>query len=163
MKFRIANFWLLIIVSTVFFACGDASTKDNSSTATIVANTEAHEANHEAAHSATLTLNNGAKWKADETTTQHVKALQTQFSAFAKQENETVNSYQILATNLQLELDQLVKDCNMSGADHDALHVWLLAVLKDVVALEKVRSVEQGRQSAAKTLADINTFDQYFN
>jgi hypothetical protein len=163
MKFRTANFWLLIIVSTVFFACSNASTKDNSATATTVANTQAHDVSREAAHSTTLELNNGAKWQADETTTQHVKALQTQFSAFAKQENETVNSYQVLATNLQLELDQLVKDCNMSGADHDALHVWLLAVLKDVAALEKVRSVEQGKQSAAKTLADIDTFDQYFN
>lgn len=75
---------------------------------------------------AQLSLNNGAKWKADSITNAHVTAL----LQIAQANNlQTLADYQNAGNTFQSELNNLIKDCRMQGPDHDALHKWLEPLL----------------------------------
>lgn len=106
---------------------------------------------------ATAPLNSGTKWKADEATRRNVAAM-VQVVADTAYAN-AANSRQ-LYQNLQAKVDVLVKECSMKGADHDALHVWLEKVLKD---MKEIKEGEDDYPKAYEALKkDVNSFYESF-
>ena len=91
-------------------------------------------ANEQENTAAAVPLNNGSKWKADEATKENVAkiVLLVNDNTYA---DATKRSQ--LYGHLQTKIDTLVKQCNMQGAEHDALHVWLEKVLKDMKELKE--------------------------
>ena len=109
-----------------------------------------------------LTLNNGNKWQTDESTWLHAVNLNALVAVFETKEDSDIESYHGFAANMQEELGGLVKDCKMKGADHDALHLWLEPVMKDVNDLKKTATADEGKQIAETLTANVKKFDKYF-
>jgi hypothetical protein len=106
---------------------------------------------------ATVPLNGGAKWKADEVTKKNVAAMvqiitDSAYADAAKRKD--------LYTNLKAKIDTLVKECSMKGAEHDALHVWLEKVLSDLKELKRDNNEYNEAYTALKK--DVESFYQSF-
>jgi len=106
-----------------------------------------------------LVLNNGARWKADSITKSNVSLLQAIVSGAAK--NSPVN-YSQTVTQLQDGLTKMVTECKMKGADHEALHHWLLPLMEKTKELKAANCVEKAAPVLKEIEAHINLFTQYF-
>lgn len=116
---------LMIILSVAVAACtGEVKTdKHGNETAKELQKTET-----------ILQLNDGRKWKADEATRRNVAAMVN----VVNDRSYTIAANRgALVSNMQSNIDTLVKECRMKGPEHDALHVWLEEVLKDMKALKE--------------------------
>jgi hypothetical protein len=100
-----------------------------------------------------LQLNNGKKWRLDETTRENIAAVKSLMAG-------SLESQATLATNLQRQTDKLVSECKMEGPDHAALHIWLEQWL------EHLRDFKNGgaaSEAALRSLQkDVTEFDNYF-
>lgn len=160
---KLKNVWMLL--SGLFlFSCSDTSTTKSENTEdSIVVKHEAAAENHADEHAGNLMLNNGAKWQTDESTRTHAAKLTTEVNAFNAKTNAGVKDYQVFAVDMQNELNSLVSDCKMKGEDHDALHLWLEPVLKNVSDLKKVTTTEEGKHTMETLTGNLKKFNQYFN
>jgi hypothetical protein len=104
---------------------------------------------------ATLQLNGGQKWKVDEPTRKNVAAMVRIVNDRSYQDSSKRNE---LYASIQSQIDTLVKECRMKGPEHDALHVWLEKVLKDVKDLKR----DEYTQAFAALAKDVNSFYDYF-
>ena len=102
---------------------------------------------------AKLELNNGEKWKLDEATRQNMIEIKTYISQ-ASHANGVLSGEE-----LQKYADKLIKECRMSGPDHDALHVWLGSFLQHVQALKNNRDAESASHALHE---DVKEFDTNF-
>jgi hypothetical protein len=105
---------------------------------------------------ATLTLNEGKKWKLDEPTRENMKAIRETF-----QKAGASPDYTALAVDLQDKSNKLVSECKMSGKHHDMLHVWLTDYLS---SLKEMNSTDKVAQETAfhKLESQLKNFDLYF-
>lgn len=103
-----------------------------------------------------LQLNNGAKWKADDVTLKNVAALTTILN---KEEYTNESNKDAFVTAFNQQLDTLVKECKMTGKDHDALHVWLEKVMHEVV---HVKDGNNYTASYATLKKDVENFHNFF-
>ena len=122
-------------------ACGSGN--DGESNLTEDSSSETHRDHGE--ETTGLTLNNGAKWKADSITLINVSLLQAIVSDAKKEKPE---NYSLTTGKLQDGLNKLVKECKMKGADHDALHQWLEPLLE--------KTKELGRAGSVRTRSNLN-------
>src|SRR5688572_5827590 len=94
----------------LFISCSDSKTGSKEE--------HSHDAaatvNHQQKSSDAMELNNGSKWKADETTRQRVQNMQ---SIANSAEPKTSDEYIAVAKNLKSETDLLISECRMQGAD----------------------------------------------
>jgi hypothetical protein len=155
---------LILALSAVSLsACntGNPSVKQNE-TASVPAKEHATE-DHEELNRSILMLNNGAKWQSDESTRMHAGNLNAFADKFSKQNNAEIEAFHAFADDMQNELNQLVKGCQMKGAEHDALHLWLEPVITGVKELKKVGTTAGGKRVAQKLIEDVKKFNQYFS
>ncbi|WP_218330809.1 hypothetical protein [Hydrotalea lipotrueae] len=139
---------LLIILLVAFVSCTNQQTAEQH---------EYNTGNDKLEKVVTVPLNNSAKWKADEATKKNVAAMvQVVRDSTYADAGKRIQLY----TNLKTKIDTLVKECSMKGAEHDALHVWLEKVLKDLKEL-KEDDDEYGEAYAALK-KDIANFYQSF-
>ena len=113
--------------------------------------TEEHDS-HGQAQSTELSLNNGAKWKADSITNRNVIDLRTIADNFRIQPFPSLNEYQILSNDLNNALNKMIQECKMTGPDHEALHHWG-PILKETDQLKKIADTAIAR----KTFKNIDT------
>jgi len=142
-------------MSGLLLACHTENHKDQN---TAIASTAGNHAEH-AEKATELTLNHGAKWKADSTTVANIALLQNIVSN-AKKENP--ENYLQTADALQEGLNKMVRECKMKGADHEALHIWLQQMMEIVNDFRNVPSVEIAAISLSEIENHINLFSQYF-
>jgi hypothetical protein len=135
---------LIVIFSFIWLGCTNASQE---------------HATKEDAHQhkdgvVSLQLNNGSKWKTDEATKKNVVSIKqlVNDSNYYKKEAES------FTLELQAGIDTLVQQCRMEGPDHEALHLWLGNVLRDLDALKKR---EKG-DAYTNLHRDVMLFDTYF-
>lgn len=95
-----------------------------------------------------LELNNGKKWKMDDSTRLNMSALKQIVTAG---EEKTY-----LLKSVRAQTDKLVRECRMQGPDHDALHVWLTEFLKHL------KEAETGKEGLAELKEDVDEFYNYF-
>lgn len=137
-----------------FGACQESQEHDHDHAAM-----ETHGHAHD---SKTLALNNGAKWQTDESTRQHAATLSGIADAFPYHENTTLEAFHQHAEAMQTELNYLIQDCRMKGAEHDALHLWLEPVLEDTRDLSDTQDAVAAAAATKKLHEDIRKFPQYF-
>ncbi len=106
-----------------------------------------------------LTLNNGAKWKADSTTWLNVASLQIIVSGARK---ESPENFMQMARALENGLNKMVSECKMKGADHDALHRWLEPVIDNTIKLKNAKTTESGAVILSEIEKQLGLFQQYF-
>ncbi len=145
---------LFILAAALFlFACNSGS-NNKVETAESVAN--GHE------DTTGLTLNNGAKWKADSTTNHNVVNLKTIADNFRIKPFPTVGEYHLLSVDLSNGLNTMIQQCKMTGPDHEALHHWLEPVLNDTKALKNVQDTAAGRSVFKSLNKKIDSYKNYF-
>jgi hypothetical protein len=143
---------ILIIASLLIVACSDNA-------AHLQPAKEAEQEEHKSASfSDKLKLNNNAKWRTDDATKENVVAMTIVIN---DSNNVGYNRSEQLVKQMQSRIDALLQQCKMKGADHDALHLWLELVMRD---LKNVRaSDEDGYQKSYAALKrDVESFDVYF-
>lgn len=155
MKFKNLVFLLPVLI---LFACNNTGSQGDkvADSIPIVDHTEHSEPTK------VLSLNNGEKWQSDESTNNHVKDLSAIFGAFGEKSRSGLADYQLLASEAQTELNGLIKDCKMTGPDHDALHLWLEPILKSTVELKDAKSMEEAEVISGVIIKEIDKFSTYF-
>lgn len=151
---------IFLVPVFILFACNNTGSTGDKITES--AQKEAHAEEEHAESTKILSLNNGEKWQSDESTRNHAMKLSTIFNAFANRSRAGIADYQSLATEAQTELNGLIKDCKMSGPDHDALHLWLEPILNSTAELKGINSMEEAELVVAAITVDINNFSNYF-
>lgn len=142
--------FFLLLCTALLFSCNQSQEKSK---------TETHSS-HSIEATSELSLNNGAKWKADSVTNHNVTNLRSIADDFKLKSATSIGDYQKLSGNLNTGLNKMIKECKMTGSDHDALHIWLEPVLKENAEL-KNSSV---KAMAAETFKSLDKrLDTYFN
>ncbi len=143
-----------ILAIAIISSCKYQTGNDQDKAETTSAQHDEHDSG-----SSELQLNNGAKWKADSSTLQHVQDLKNIVGNY-KQSGE--KDIPVLANRLQESLNGLINDCKMSGPDHEALHHWLEPLLDKVKDLKNA-SGDKG-QDMVKGISDqLELFQKYFD
>ena len=152
-------FSILLITALFAFGC-------NSSPLAPEVETTTHETDHKnetvTPSKHPLALNNGEKWKADESTNNNVTALEKIVSDFRPTDQKTPEDYKVLHASLQGAIEKMVKECRMQGADHDALHLWLEPLMGMVKRLEGVTSAPAGTVLFEEIDGQIKLYRQFF-
>lgn len=110
----------------------------------------------------TLTLNNGAKWKADSITNHNVVNLKTIADNFRIKAFPTIGEYQLLSVDLSNGLNTMIQQCKMTGPDHEVLHHWLEPILNDTKELKNVKDTASGRIVFRSLDKRIDSYKTYF-
>lgn len=145
---------LFIVLAGLFLFSCNQSTKTSEA--------EDHDA-HAMATDTALTLNNGAKWKADSITNHNVVRLKTTANMFRVEPFPSLENYQLLAGDLAGDVDTMLQQCKMKGSDHDALHKWLTPIISQSNQLKNVTDTAQGRKLFEAVDQRIDTYQQYFD
>lgn len=105
-----------------------------------------------------LVLNDGKKWKMDESTRNNIDSIKQTVQSFASGQQK---DYTKLATGLENDANRLVSQCRMSGKDHDMLHLWLEDFLSD---LKQLKTSSKGEQPTAFERIEtmVKEFSNYF-
>ena len=114
---------LIMAVAIIFTACTNQIKTDHNNNGRNQENT-----------SAVLQLNDGRKWKTDDATRRNVAAMAKLVKDAGYTDAAKSKEFVI---RLQGKIDTVIKECRMTGADHDALHVWLENVQKDLNEVKK--------------------------
>lgn len=109
-----------------------------------------------------LTLNNGAKWKADSITNHNVLILKTVADNFKIKPFPSSNDYRILSSNLSNALNQMIEQCKMTGPDHEALHHWLEPVLEKNKELKNISDTASASKIFVSIDKWIHDYPNYF-
>jgi hypothetical protein len=118
-----------------------------------------HEHQGEVIEEAGLSLNNGEKWKVNDSMMIHVRAGEKAVHSFG---TTAVKDYQALAGNLKENINLLTSSCTMTGKAHDELHVWLLPYIALVDELSANADTEEAAKYFHKVEASFKTFNNYF-
>jgi hypothetical protein len=86
------------------------------------------------------------KWKLDANTRSNVAGIKKLIQGQAAEKDLSQ-----LAKALQKQTDQLIAECRLEGADHDALHVWLTEYLQH---LRHLKDPASDRRKAYRLLQD---------
>lgn len=163
MKYLIFTISLLALAS-----CKDSKNQESNTEKESVEQTiEAKEENHsdEASNvydnswTSEIVMNNGAKWEADAKTNECVKKIQ---NTIKTQATSTVDEYHKLAELLNDDKNNIVKNCTMTGASHDNLHVWLLPLMAKIDALSETKTVDDASKIKQSIEENIEAYYTYF-
>ena len=106
-----------------------------------------------------IQLNNGAKWEANSETNEGVSKMQ---DILKTQSTNTIEDYQKLTEQLNLNKDYIIKKCSMKGASHDNLHVWLLPLMSKLEALTEANTLDEAEKIKQSLEENINSYNIYF-
>ncbi len=107
-----------------------------------------------------LSLNNGSKWKVNAEMKPFVKRASQLTEEFVKNHH---TNYKMLATELNVQNDLLIKSCTMKGKGHEELHKWLHANLELVEELGKEDNQEEAAKLVIALQNSYKTYYQFFN
>lgn len=142
-----------ILFSTAFlFACNQGSNKNEP---------EDHATDNHVETSG-LTLNNGAKWQADSSTNRHLINIKTTANMFKVDPFPAVDKYQILGSDILDGLNSMIRDCTLKGAPDEALHKWMLPILRQAGELKNVSDTAIAKPIFDSLDKRINIYYDYF-
>ncbi len=142
----------LLVWGGLLLACNHGSDK-----------TEANEqAGIEQSHSKVLSLNNGAKWKADSITNHNVVRLKTTADMFRVKPFPSLATYRLLGSDLAKDANTMIQQCTMKGADHEALHKWLSPIISQTDQLKNITDTAVARKIFDSVDNRIDEYPQYF-
>jgi len=142
----------MLLCTALLFSCNQSPDKSK---------TETH-IGHSIEPTTELALNNGAKWKADSVTNHNVANLRSIADNFKIKSTSSVSSYQKLSANLNTGLNKMIKECKMTGADHDALHMWLQPILEENAELKNISDPEIAGTIFKSIDKRLDNYNNYF-
>ena len=143
---------LLILVLFLIIACNEKTANkqaDQTEASTSKITAKENETSGEHGDDETsLKLNNGKKWKMDDSTRLNITALKNILTGGVEK------TY--VLKSVRAQTDKLVRDCRMQGPDHDALHIWLTQFL------DHLKEAESGKEGLGELKEDMEEFSKYF-
>ena len=121
--------------------------------------TEEHHG-HGAAAELNLTLNDGQKWIADKHTFDSVTSMTAMVGKISAE--ATLQDLRTLGTQLQKQLQTLIRGCTMTGPAHEQLHAWIASLAPAILGLNQSEQVEGGREAVLKISHLLGEFDEHF-
>lgn len=146
---------VFILAAGLLMACNQPVKKESKLTEPSTETVGHHE--HEA--TAGLSLNNGAKWKADSNTDKNVKEVN---NVIADANPLMLEDYQKTAKAIQTVINKMISECRMQGPDHDALHQWLEPLMQDNKKLSEVTTAEKGKELLGMIRKKAGNYSVYF-
>ncbi len=117
---------------------------------------------HQNTSSDKLALNNGAKWKADESTNKNVALLVATGNKFSTSSKRTLEDYHGFGKDISAGINKMINECTMKGAADEALHHWFLPVLQQTKTLGDATDTT-GLGSVASGMIDrLHIYPNYF-
>jgi len=125
---------------------------------------ETKEEHHQENNEAQLSLNNGAKWEADEPTYNGMKAMRLTMTNFSTVHSNatTVEEYQTLGNQLGKITKEIIAKCSMKGPDHDQLHIVLAPMLDNVGVIKTGTDIYLIRKNADGLEKHLEEFFDHF-
>lgn len=118
-----------------------------------------HDSHTAAADLNGLSLNHGQPWEMDEHTRIMSKKMRDTFFAGDHGSLEGLTS---MGTELEHQMQDLVKGCTMTGQAHDQLHVFLNSHIPTINALAKAENYDAARENAIRLKGQLETYQQHF-
>ncbi|MDH5716249.1 MAG: hypothetical protein OEZ22_01265 [Spirochaetia bacterium] len=121
-----------------------------------------HDHSHDhSAPAGEMTLNDGKKWKADNTTKKHISSMRETVEGAIKKENLSAETYKKTGAALSDIFNQILQDCTMTGRDHEELHKFLMTLN---IEIENLKKDDLTKAEASLKEADnkLLLFDKYF-
>lgn len=109
-----------------------------------------------------LVLNNGAKWKIDQPTSNNVIHLLQIVKVANAKTAKTLTYYHQTGTALQAGINKMIKECRMKGPDHLALHKWLEPLMEQVTQINRSSNETTAKKYFDKIKNHLNIFNRYF-
>lgn len=106
-----------------------------------------------------ITLNNGRKWQVKADMSPHILKGEALVDAYVQQ-NQT--DYKKLAQEVDEQNTQLIENCSMEGASHDALHKWVQPHLELVEALKNETNPAAAQAMVLQLRRSYQRYHQYF-
>lgn len=107
-----------------------------------------------------ISLDQGAKWTANAETTAGV----SQMLALIESSNaDTAPDHQKLGDGLAEIKNMVVRECTMTGASHDNLHIWLYPLISKIELLQKAESKESGTALTEEIRGHLEKYYDFFN
>jgi len=144
---------LFFLSMALLFACNQSSNKTKS---------ENHAAEEHAIADTQLTLNNGNKWKADTITNNNVADIKMLADNFKIKPFPSIADYQLAGSDLNNSVNKMIRECRMSGPDHDALHKWLEPLLVGTNQLKNATDTSVARTTFTSIDNRINEYYNFF-
>jgi hypothetical protein len=110
-----------------------------------------------------LSLNNGMKWKADDPTNENVKAIRKVVSNFESKQNLMLHDYHNASQEINNAINTLLTGCKMTGAEHEALHQWLLPLIDNTKKLLDSKEAEESAKIFSAIKEQLNLYNHYFD
>jgi hypothetical protein len=107
-----------------------------------------------------LALNDGEKWPTDE----HTRLAAARLALRGDKATE-IHSQQealVLAGDLDKELETLIQGCTMTGAAHDQLHVFLVALFQKVAALKEEKKLQELQRIRTDISSLLAAYEKHF-
>lgn len=142
----------LLLCTAFLFACNQTPEKSKTD----------EYSTHDLEQTSELALNNGAKWKADLVTNHNVTNLRSIADDFKTKSSPSVIDYQKLSTDLTTGLNKMIKECKMTGPDHDALHIWLQPILEENAELKNSTDTEISGTIFKSIDKRLDNYNNYF-
>jgi hypothetical protein len=111
------------------------------------------------AWTADMELNHNEKWVANPETNEGVLKMQ---NLIKTQKTGTIEDYHQLAKELNDAKNYVIKKCNMEGASHDYLHIWLVPLLNKIDALSESETLGDASRIKLSIEENINAYSNYF-
>lgn len=146
----------LILAAVLFAACHSSENKETKSQTEQATETDTQ---HEHESATGLSLNNGVKWKADSSTNKNVLDL---YNLIADANPVILDDYQKTGKILQTNINKMISECRMQGADHDALHQWLEPLMEMNRKMTDVASADEGKGLFGMIRKHIEKYSDYF-
>ncbi|MDX1328296.1 MAG: hypothetical protein R3299_11390, partial [Arenibacter sp.] len=107
-----------------------------------------------------MSLNNGTKWEANlETTT----GIADMAKLVAETKTISVEDYRNLGNGLNEVKNNIVKECTMTGASHDNLHVFLHPLIQKIEQLQKTDDTETAAKIKESINGHLKSYYTYFD
>lgn len=106
-----------------------------------------------------LALDNGRKWTVSPHMMVPIRRMRERMAAVEPKELDAPHA---LADSLFMDMDELVRTCDMKGPAHDMLHEWLMPHMTLLQRLETAPNADSARTVLDAMERSNTLFDQYF-
>ncbi|MCM4150359.1 hypothetical protein DHD05_02045 [Arenibacter sp. N53] len=152
---------LFAILSIGYLSCKQAVKEDSKSPGTIITKTAScSELQFNADWEKEMAMNNGLKWQANLETTMGIAAMS---KLMAETKTLYMEDYRNLGNALNEVKNSIVKECTMTGASHDNLHVFLHPLIQKIELLQKTDNTDTAAKIKESINGQLKSYYTYFD
>ena len=152
---------LFAILSLGYLSCKQEIKEDATSKETYITNEETEKVPHlNNDWVAEMVLINGMKWEANLETTSGVATMS---KLIKETKTFSIEDYRNMGNTLNEVKNKIVKECTMTGASHDNLHVFLNPLIQKIELLQKMDNTDAATKIKQSINGHLKSYYTYFD